>query len=416
LKEHSQNGKKPWWNRSCAGCNDVSGLNEHNSGSICQWADTLPKGVEVPLSYKLELFIHMKILDLYILKRFLSSFFFVVIMLVAVVVVIDITEKSEDFIKSGLSWWVILRDFYLNWIPYMTNMISPLLVFIASVFITAKMASHTEVIAILSSGVSFIRFLVPFVIGSVLIALMTFVFIEWVIPRANKKSVAFENQYLKNKFYYEGKDVHLKITPTTYAYMESYNNTIRTGYKFTLETIVGHELKSKLKASRIVWQNDKKKWLLEDYMIRKFEGNKEFLVRGTTMDTVIDLHPEDFESTYRLHETLTMNELNKYIRQQQMRGGENLEAFLIEKHARHAYPFSIVILTIIGVIVSARKSRGGAGFQIAFGFLLAFIYILFVVMSRNMVSTGGMGPILASWLPNIIFSIIGFIMYKTVPR
>lgn len=358
----------------------------------------------------------MKLLDLYILKRFLSSFFFVVVMLMAVIVAIDISEKNEDFIKSGLSWWVITRDFYFNYIPYMANMISPLLIFIATVFVTARMASHTEIVAILSSGVSFKRFLVPYFIGSLFIGAITFVLIGWVIPKANKKRVAFENQYLKNKFYYEGRDVHIKIAPNIYAYMESYNNIVRTGYQFTLETIEGHELKSKLKAAKIFWKQDKNIWQIDNYEIRKFDGRKEYLIHGLSKDTVIDLHPKDFESKYLLYETLNMEELNNYIRQEKERGAENLEMFMITKYERYAYPFAVVILTIIGVIVSARKSREGAGFKIAFGFMLAFIYILFVVMSRTMVSAGGIGPMLAVWIPNIIFTCIGFVMYKTLPK
>jgi lipopolysaccharide export system permease protein len=358
----------------------------------------------------------MKIIDWYILKRFLSSFFFVVVMLISVIVVIDITEKNEDFIKSGLSWWIITKDFYLNFIPYMANMISPLLIFIATVFVTARMASHTEIIAILSSGVSFRRLLYPFFVGSVLVAVITFALIGWIIPKANKKRIAFENTYLRQRFYFEGRDVHIKIAPNVYAYMESYNNTIKTGYQFTLETIIGHELISKLKANKITWDPEKKKWNLENYTLRKFNRNKEILIHGASRDTVLDLHPEDFESKYELHTTLTMDELNKYIKLQKLRGAENLEIFLIEKYERYAYPFAVVILTIIGVIVSSRKSREGAGFQIAFGFMLAFVYIIFVIMSRNMVTAGGIGPMLAAWLPNMIFTGIGFLMYKTVPR
>ena len=338
-------------------------------------------------------------------------------MLISVIVVIDITEKNEDFIKSGLSAWVITRDFYFNFIPYMANMISTLLIFIATVFVTAvQLASHSEIIAILSSGVSFKRFLFPFFIGSLLIAIITFALIGWVIPKANKKRIAFENTYLRQRYFFEGRDVHIKIAPNVYAYMESYNNTIKTGYQFTLETIVGNELQTKLKSDKISWDEQKKKWVLENYTLRKFNKTKEILIHGLILDTILDLHPADFESKYELHTTLTMDELNSYIKQQKLRGAENIEVFLTEKYERYAYPFAVMILTIIGVIVSSRKSREGAGFQIAFGFMLAFVYIIFVIMSRNMVTAGGVTPLLAAWLPNLIFSAIGFLMYKTVPR
>lgn len=358
----------------------------------------------------------MKILDKYILKRFLTTFFFVVVMLIAVIVVVDITEKNDDFIKAKISWGFIFKEYYLNFIPFVANMISPIMIFIATVFITARMAAHTEIIAMLSSGISFKRLLVPYAIGATMIAILIFVLIGWVIPIANKKRVAFENQYIKNKYYYEGRDVHIKVSPNTYVYMESYNNSINTGYQFSLETIEGNDLKKKLKASRIVWQPEKKSWLMDYYQVRTFDGNNETWTTGTNKDTILDLTPKDFESKYLLHETFTMQELDNYINLLKERGAENMEVYLTEKYERYAYPFAIIILTIIGVIVSARKTREGVGFQIAFGFLLAFIYILFVIMSRSLAQVGGMGPLLASWMPTIIFTGVGLIMYKTVPR
>jgi lipopolysaccharide export system permease protein len=183
-----------------------------------------------------------------------------------------------------------------------------------------------------------------------------------------------------------------------------------------LETIVGSELKSKLKANKITWQPDKKSWNMEFYQLRTFEGNKETWSNGTNKDTVLELTPKDFESKYLLHETFTLDELNKHINLLRDRESENVQAYLTEKYERYNYPFAVIILTIIGVIVSAKKSREGAGFQIAFGFVLAFVYIIFVIMSRSFAQIGGMGPLLASWLPNIVFSFIGVVMYKTVPR
>jgi lipopolysaccharide export system permease protein len=200
------------------------------------------------------------------------------------------------------------------------------------------------------------------------------------------------------------------------VYLLSYNNTIHEGYQFSLETIEDNRLKSKLKSNKITWQPEKNSWKLDDYIVRKFDGDKEIVVRGFNKDTVINLLPKDFASTYQLHETFTMGELDNYIDELRERGSENIEIYLIEKYERYTYPFAIIILTAIGVIVSARKTREGAGFQIAFGFLLAFIYILFVLMSRGIASVGSIGPLLSSWIPNIIFSCIGVVMYKTVPR
>ncbi len=359
----------------------------------------------------------MKILDKYILKRFLTSFFFVVVVLMAIVVMIDITEKNEDFIKSGVSFSQILLEFYLYYIPYIANMISPLIIFIAAVFVTSRMASHTEIIAILNSGVSFKRFLWPFVLGSSIVAVATFFMIGWIIPRSNKAMVLFENKYIKDKFYFDGRDVHIKISPTNYVYLESYNNQINTGYQFTLEDIENNKLQSKLKASRILWNKDKNKWTLEDYQIRNFSGmGKQQIIRGSYMDTTINLKPSDFESKYLHHETLNFNELNAYIAELKDRGAENIEVYEIEKYERYAYPFAVIILTIFGVIVAARKARGGTGFQIAIGFILAFVYLIFLVMSRSFATSGAINAMMAAWIPNILFAIIGLVMYRFMPR
>lgn len=358
----------------------------------------------------------MKILDWYILKKFLIAFVYVVLILVSILCVIDFTEKSDDFIRGGVSYSLVFKQYYLNYIPYIANMFSPISIFIATVFVTARMATHTEIIAILSSGVSFRRMMVPYLIGSIVVGIFIFYMIGWVIPDANKVRIGFENRYLKNQFFFDGQNVHMKIGPDHYAYLESYNSTLNTGYQFTLETIEGGALRSKLKAKMITWQPEKGKWLMDEYFVRVLEGDKEKILEGKNMDTLINLSPQDFSDNYMLHETFTSPELNEYISKLKEKGAENIEIYLTEKYERYTYPFAIIILTMIGVIASARRTREGAGFQIAFGFLLAVIYILFALISQSFSNLGSMGPLMASWLPNIIFSIIGLIMYKTVPK
>ena len=231
----------------------------------------------------------MKLLDWYILKKFLTTFVFAVGILVAVICVIDFTEKNDDFIKNNVPLSEILFDYYLNVIPYYANMLSPITVFIATVFVTAKLASHTEIVAMLSSGISFLRFLRPYVIGAIIISGCIFSLIGWVIPNSNKTRVAFEVAYVKNPFSYDDRNVHMKIGPETYAYLESYNNTVNIGYKFSLEHIKGQQLLRKLTANRIEWQPDKKKWRLEDYQLRSFKGEDEFISKGAFIDTALNL-------------------------------------------------------------------------------------------------------------------------------
>ena len=358
----------------------------------------------------------MKILDKYLLKKFLGAFIFVVAILVAVICVIDYTEKNEDFIRGEVPLGEILFDYYLNFVPYLANMLSPITVFIAAVFVTAKLASHTEIIAMISSGMSFRRILKPYIIGSSLIALVIFFLTNWVIPNSNKTRVAFEIAYIKNPFYYDLRNIHIKIAPDTYVYMESYNNTINAGYQFCMETIRENNLYEKLKTNKITWLDHKKAWHLEKYTLRTFDGISETITYGGPLDTVINLKPEEFKSTWKRNETLTLGELNDYIDELKEKGVENIEVYFIERYERFTYPFAIIILTIIGVIMSAKKAREGIGFRIALGFLLAFVYIIFVVMNRSLAQSGSLHPLLAVWMPNLIFAMVGVVLYKTVPR
>ncbi|MEJ8804239.1 LptF/LptG family permease [Pontibacter sp. H249] len=358
----------------------------------------------------------MKLLDKYILKKFLTTFVFVVLILVSVILVIDFTEKNDDFIKHNVAIGEIIFDYYLNLIPYYANMLSPITVFIATVFVTAKLASHTEIVAILGSGVSFRRLLVPYLIGSSIIAAVIFVLIGWVIPNANKESVAFQIKYTKSTFTYDSRNIHIKVAPETYVYMESYNVTAHVGYNFAIESIDKTNLKSKLTSNNVRWDPEKEKWHMDNYVLRTFNGEKETIHKGGALDTTLNLTPKDFESTYKLEQTMTLTELNRFIDEKKSRGADDLETYLIEKYERFSYPFAIIILTIIGVIVSARKARGGVGFQIALGFFLAFIFIIFVITSRSLAQVGDIPPSIAAWIPTIVFTGIGFILYRYVPR
>ncbi|HEX8350446.1 MAG TPA: LptF/LptG family permease [Hymenobacter sp.] len=358
----------------------------------------------------------MKLLDKYILQKFLTSFIFTVLVLVMVICVIDFTEKNDDFLKHNLSAKKVLLEYYVNLFPYFANLLSPITVFIAVVFVTARLAARTEIVAILASGVSFKRLLLPYVMGGIIIGIVTFGLTGWIIPYANKTRVAFEKLYVKNPYVYKGRNIHIKIGPRSYAYMESYDNTNNVGYRFALETIEGTQLKRRLTADAISWDSTRRAWKLSPQLVRTFHGQQESLLTLPARDTTLNLYPKDFASTYRLSETLTLPELNAYIRQKVERGADDTQVYLSEKYERYAYPYAILILTIIGVILSARKSRSGVGGQIALGFVLAFVFIIFVILSRNLAQVGDMHPMLAAWVPSIIFTGIGLILYRFVPQ
>ncbi|HSZ71573.1 MAG TPA: LptF/LptG family permease [Cytophagaceae bacterium] len=359
----------------------------------------------------------LKKLDVYIIKTFLTTYAFVVALLIAILVVVDITEHLDDFIKSGLSPYAIMTQFYFNFIPYLINLLSPITIFIATIFVTANMAARVEIIAILCSGVSFIRFLKPFVLGASVIGLISFYMVGWLIPVANKARVDFENKYIKENYYFGGRNVHLKTSQDTYVFLESYNNHTKVGYQFTLEKIDSNDMSYKLKAPRIEWKENKKQWFVESYSERSFPVNgKETYKQGFNRYLTLDMRPDDFESTYLLYETFTMGELSDYIDKLTLRGSEDVGIYIAEKYQRYTYPFAVVLLTLMGVFISARKSREGPGLKIALGFALAFVYIIFVITSRSMANVGSIGPLFAAWLPNTVFGCVAFWLYLKVPK
>ncbi len=357
----------------------------------------------------------MKKIDWYIFKKFIGTFVFVVAGLLAIICVIDFTEKNDDFIKYDVSGELI-GLYYLTFIPFIASLITPITVFIASVFVTAKLAAKTEIIAILASGVSFRRLMLPYFVGAVLIAALSFVLNSYVIPDTNKFRIAFEIEYLGKPFYFSDRNIHFKIGPTDYVYMDRYNNRSDTGYKVTLERIENLRLQEKINATRMEWDTASAKWTLIRWQKRTLLDDRELLVSGEELDTLLNLYPSDFDSKERLWETLTMFELEDYIALQESRGADDVQIYRIEKYIRYMQPFGVIILMFIGLIVSARKSRRGTGFQIALGFLIAFIFIIMFILSRAIAEANTMDPIFAVWIPNITFSIVGLVLYNTVPR
>ncbi|MBT1702715.1 LptF/LptG family permease [Chryseosolibacter indicus] len=374
----------------------------------------------------------MKLLDKYIIKQFLSTFFFVVLILLSVITVIDMTDKMDKFAKANLKAADIL-GYYANYLPWIGSLITPITIFIATVYVCARMAGRTEIIAILSSGVSFKRMLLPYFTGAFVVAVISFVLAGWVIPNSNKKKLAFEVQYLKGKFYYDKRNIHIQVAPEIYLYLQSYNNTTNTGYHFSLERFENNKLVEKLTANRIEWDSVKQKWKVRDYTIKKIDRVFEMTSlskpgggtiskldsmerKGSSMDTALVIHPKEFESDYRKYDGMTLNELNDYIETLRSRGSAGVEVYEVEKYSRFASPVAIFILVFMGVIVSSRKSRGGTGVQIALGFVLSFIFILFFTLFRTFAENGQWLPEISVWIPNIVFGVISLVMYKYVPR
>ena len=358
----------------------------------------------------------MKILDKYLIKRFLVTYGFVTLMIVSVILVIDFVEKNDDFIQNKAPWKAILFSYYVNLAPYWANYVSPLMIFISTVFFTSRMASHTEIIAILCSGVSYLRLMRPYFIGALAVGVFTFGLIGWVIPKANKVRLAFEDVYVKPRETFAQRDIHMGVAPNVYIYMSSFNTENKIGYEVTLEKIVNNRLLEKLSAERIEWSDTLKKWSFKNYLVRKLGVVNDEVKTGSSLDSLLNMTPQDFQNDNSQFETFTIPELKNRIDLLKSRGSEGIETYQIEWYQRYANPFAVVILSLIGLIISSRKARGGIGVQIAIGFLLAFTYMMLFILTKGIAQSGEMLPIVAVWLPNMIFTVVGVVLYFFVPK
>lgn len=358
----------------------------------------------------------MKKLDIYIIKKFLGTFFYAITLIVLITIVFDISEKIDDFIEKQAPIKAIVFDYYLNFIPYWIILFSSLFTFISVIFFTSKMTNNFEIVAILSSGVSFKRMLVPYFVGAFIIAVFSFLLASYLIPHANKTRLEFENTYIKNPYINYDRNIHKQIEPGVYVYMESYNNFNEIGYKFSIEKFENGKLVSKLISDYIKWDSTINKWQINNYYIRRFDRINETLEKGKTIDTTLNIHPSDFTRRLNIVETMDLNELNNFIEEQKLQGSENIETYLIEKYKRIANPFATFILTLIGATLAARKTKGGIGAHIGLGILIAFSYILFMQFSTTFAIEGNMNTLLAVWIPNILYSFIGIFLYKMSPK
>ena len=358
-----------------------------------------------------------KKLDVYIVKKFITTFFIALLLIIGIVIIFDISEKIDDFVSKEAPLKAVIFDYYVNFVPYFMNMFSPLFVFITVIFFTSKMAADSEIIAILSCGVSFHRMMRPYIFSAAVIALFSLWLNLFIIPDANKTRLDFETQYIKNRYKSVGRNVHYQLAPGEFVYAESFSKWNNTAYKFTLEKIVDNKLVSKLSAETAVYDTLTNSWTLKKYFIREYNEDLTDKIRsGRQLDTVIDLSVKDFYMTEKTVETLDYKELNELIATQQLRGDANVKFALIEKNTRFALPFSAFILTIMGVALSSKKRRGGIGWNIGIGIALAFTYILFLRFSQMFVHAGALPPFIALWIPNIVFAIIAAFLYRIAPK
>ena len=337
--------------------------------------------------------------------------------MMAIAIIFDTAEKIDDFMEKKAPLHAIVFDYYLNFVPYFSILYSHLFTFIAVVFFTSKLAYRSEIIAILSSGISYRRLLWPYFIGATIIAIFSYTFTNFVVPNSNKVRLEFEEHYIRNgPVQFNFRNIHKQISPGVVVYMESYSNTSNQGYKFSIEKYDGNTLVSKLVSEYVIWDSVKQKWNIRDYYIRDIVGNKEFIKKGTSIDTSINMYPGDFRRRISSVESMDLFELNKFIDDIKLQGAENIDAYMVEKYKRISLPFSTYILTLIGVCISSRRVRGGTGLHIGIGMGIAFSHIVFMQFSSQFAISGTLNPLLAVWIPNILFAGIGIYLYKKTPK
>lgn len=358
----------------------------------------------------------MKKIDQYIIRKFLGTFFFTMMLIIFIVIIFDFSERIDDFIDKRAPFREIIFDYYLNFIPFFVNLFSPLFIFITVIFFTSRLAQNTEFVAMLNSGISFKRLMVPFVMPALLLGLMSLFLANIVIPPANKTRLHFESQYFRSPETFWGRNIHLQINPGEFVFLESFNEPTATGFRFTLEKLNEGQLVYKLSAETARWDSIAQTWSISNYFVREIDGKNEQLTFGNSLDTVLPFTPSDFIHNLREIETLDFFELREFIERLRQKGAENIEFFEVEMHRRMSFPFSAVILTLIGVSLSSRKVRGGIGLHLGLGLALSFAYILFMQVSTTFATKGNLHPLLAVWIPNIIFGIIGLFLYKMAPK
>lgn len=355
----------------------------------------------------------LKILDRYIIRKFLGTYIFAIILILAITVMFDVNEKLDAFLKAPLK--ATLFDYFLNFLPYFANQFSPLFTFIAVIFFTSKLADNSEIIAMLSTGMSFRRLLRPYLISAAVIAACTYVLSAYIIPPANIKRIDYTNTYVKNKRVEYGVNIQLQVAKGEIAFMSRYDATTKTGYKFSLDQFKDKKLVSKLTAQTIRYDS-LHNWQVRDYTIRTFKGDREEIKRGTKLDTVIAMEPRDFLISSNDHETMDTPALNEYINRQKSRGVANIKSFEIEYHRRFAMTAAAFILTVIGMSLSSRKVKGGMGVNIGIGLVLSFSYILFMTVTSTFAVSGYTSPAIAMWIPNFVYIIIAIVLYNKASR
>ena len=361
---------------------------------------------------------YIGILDWYIIKKFIGTYIYAILLIISIAIVFDFNENLSKFTQYHAPWRAIIFDYYANFIPYYSNLFSPLFVFIAVIFFTSKLAGNSEIISMMAAGVSIRRLMRPYMISCILIAGLTFYLNSFVIPHGTVIRQNFESLYRNSKKNTSAENVQLQVAKNTVAYIQHYDDQYKQGYGFSLVKLKNKKIVSQMTAMEIQYDtvaDTKYHWKVTNWKIRTLKGLKEHIQSGASKDTVLLMEPTDLVYSKGQQETFTSPELLNYISKQTSRGSANVVQYEVEFHKRIAMSFSSFILTIIGLSLSSRKRKGGMGLYLGIGLALSFGYIMLQTVSATFAIKDNTPPILAAWIPNIIFAIIAYFCYRNAP-
>ncbi|MBR1547982.1 MAG: LptF/LptG family permease [Prevotella sp.] len=361
----------------------------------------------------------LKRMDWYIIKKFIGTYIYSIILIITISIVFDVNENLAKFSTNNAPLRAIVFDYYANFVPYFSNLFSPLFVFIAVIFFTSKLAGNSEIIAMLACGMSFKRLLRPYIFSAALIALLNFFLGAYVIPKGTVVRHDFESLYKNNRKNTSASNIQLMVDRGVVAYMSQYDDIRKTGYGFALYKFENKKLVSQLNANVIQYDTiaeERYHWKVRNYKIRTLKGMREQITSGSELDTLIQMEPMDLVFSKGQQETFTSPELKQYISKQQNRGLSNVVQYEVEYHKRIASSFASFILTIIGVSLSSRKRKGGMGMYLGIGLALSFTYILLQTISATFAINAGTPAMLAAWMPNIIYIFIAYFCYRQAPN
>lgn len=357
-----------------------------------------------------------KIIDGYLLRKMLGTVVFAITLLMTIVVVFDMSENIQRFMSHNIPAKEVITGYYFNFIPYFINLFIPLFTFISVIWFTSKLSSRNEIISIFDNGISFNRMLVPYIVGAVIIMIVSLIFANFIVPYSSKKLNDFKYEYFGRK-YMASTYLHIKNSKNSYIFVERWDRTEGIGFNFTYEEFEKNSMHQKISAQTIEFDEEKQQWKLHQYMRRVITPeNEELVYWGDEFDTTFNITPVNLYQDITISETMSYRELRRFIREERKRGSSLLANYQIEQHKRLANPLGIIIMTLLGVSVSCRKTTRGVGVHVFIGMGLAFSFIFLQQISTVFSVSGGLPPILGTWFPNIIFLIITIVMLRMTPK